>query len=501
MKVLIAAVVLLLPLISFGAVAEHWPDAWFLPMKTASEVGIIEFHQSPMLSDRTLPPVADRLPSDPPVVVPLHDIGKYGGTVRTTRDEWLTFPNVESPMTISADMRTVLPNLAESWVLSPDGRRLTLTLREGIRWSDGVPLTSDDFLFVLNDLWLNKEWAPVTNRLVRGARAVRVSDRTFYYEFPEPSPLFVFWLAQYGNFMLAPKHFYRRFHPSYVDREDLNARMKEMGFITWMTFINACRRQNIEESADAPTLDAHRVVSRSPTVVRFERNPYYFKVDPAGNQLPYIDAIESRFIDDKQVIAAMTGTGQLDFSAYELKTQDIPLLKLGEQAGVIKVNIWNRLHSSDVVIQMNFNYPDQRLADIFLDRRFREAMSIAINRDEMNEIIYFGRGTPRQVTAHPSSRLFEPHFASAHTQYDPEQARRLLDEVGLFDQNNDGLREFQDGTPLVITLEYIDWETPKEINLELVSQYWREVGIDLRLKVVDRSLQSARAQANQMQMT
>jgi peptide/nickel transport system substrate-binding protein len=480
---------------------ETWPRAWFEPAKTASELGVTKFSQSPMLDSQNLPPVEERLPDDPMVIVPLAEIGQYGGTARITTNEWLTFPNVESVLTISADMRTILPNLAESWEVSPDGRRITLTLRKGIKWSDGVPLTSDDFLFVFNDVLLNKEYAPVTNRIIEGGKAVKVTDRIFYYEFEESRPLMVNFLAQYGNFMVYPVHYYRNFHPRYVDSETLNRKLSSMGYMTWMAYYDALRRQLIEQSVDAPTLAAHKVVQRTPTLVRFERNPYYFKVDPSGQQLPYIDRVDSRQIENKEVIAAMSATGQLDFSAYELKTQDIPLLKLGERSGDIKVLIWNRLHSSDVVIQPNYNHDDKQLAALYWQHRFREALSIAINRDEMNQIIYFGRGTPRQVTAHPSSSMFEPVFATAYTQYDPSRANILLNELGLLDVDGDGLREYPDGTPLTITLEFMDWETPKAITLELVSLYWHEVGIDLRLKIIDRGLQSARAQANEMQMT
>ncbi len=479
---------------------ETWPRAWYEPMKTASEVGITQFSQSPVLDSHDLPPLKERLPDDPAVVVPMAEIGRYGGTARITTNEWLTFPNEEPVLTISADMRTILPNLAESWEVSPDGRRITLTLRKGIKWSDGVPLTSDDFLFVFNDILLNKEYAPVTLRIIEDGRAVKVSDLIFYYEFEEPRPLIENYLAQYGNFMVFPAHYFRNFHPYYVDRETLDSKLSSMGFITWMAFYSALRQQLVEESSEPPTLSAHRIVQRTPTVVRFERNPYYFKVDPTGQQLPYIDAIESRQIDNKEVIAAMSATGQLDFSAYELKTQDIPLLKLGERSGDIRVLIWNRLHSADVVIQPNYNYDDERLASLYWEHGFREALSISINRDEMNEIIYFGRGTPRQVTAHPSSLMFEPEFATAYTEYDPVRANALLDGLGLDDVDGDGLREYPDGTQLTITLEFMDWETPKGITMELVSMYWREIGIDLRLKIIDQSLQSARAQANEMQM-
>ena len=480
---------------------RYWPRAWFEPLKTASQLGITELSQSPWLDSHDLPPVEQRLPVDPVVVTPLADIGRYGGTMRIDRNEWLTFPNVEGSLTISADMRTVLPNLAESWKLSADGRRLTMTLREGVKWSNGVPHTSDDYLFVFNDLWHNEEYEPVTRRIAQGGRAVKVSDRIFYYEFEDPNPQIVNYIAHYGNFMLLPKHYYQNFHPAYVDRETLDRKIADMGFISWVMFIEACRLQDIEESAEPPTMDAFQIVEYTPKRTRMVRNPYYFKIDPAGQQLPYIDAVVSQDIESKEVIAAMSATGQLDFSAYELKTQDIPLLKLGELSGDIQVLIWNRLHSVDVAIEFNYNHEDKKLSSLYWERRFRVALSLALNREEMNQIIYFGRGTPRQVTAHPSSRMFVPEYATAYTQYDPDRARSLLDELGLKDVDGDGLREYPDGEPLTITLEFMDWETPKAITLELVSVYWREVGIDVRLKIVDMALQTARAHAGKMQMT
>ena len=478
-----------------------WPAEWFEAAATASQKGITRFTQSPYLEGLDLPPVEKRLPDDPVVIQPLGEIGTYGGTARITTNEWLTFPNVESPMTISADMRTILPNLAESWEVSPDGKVVTLHLRPGIRWSDGTPLTSDDFLFSFNDLWLNKEYSPVIDPAIEGAIGVRHDNLTFSYVFAEPNPLFVNRLAQYGNFMVLPKHHYRHFHPAYTGRAELDARIDELGFISWMAFIGASQRGRLEESADAPTLDAHRMVRRDLTRIVYERNPYYFKVDPTGQQLPYIDRIDSAIVDSKEVITTMASTGQLDFSAYELRTQDIPLLKLGERGSGIKVHVWTRLHSSDIVIQMNFNAKDTRLAKLYWDLRFRKALSVAIDRMEMNELIYFGRGTPRQVTAHPSSRFYEPWFATAHTGFDPDEANRLLDEMELRDVTGDGLREYPDGSPLTITVEYIDWETPKAINMELVESYWRAVGIDLRQKLVDSGLQNARALSGEMQMT
>lgn len=478
------------------------PDSWFEIPKTASEVGITSFSQSPMLDDAGLPPVKERLPDDPPVIEPLNNIGVFGGRAQITLGDSWQFFNWESALTISADLRNFLPNLAESWEVSPDGRITTIKLRSGLKWSDGHPLTSDDFIFTFNHIWLDTDINPVTSMLVIGGRIEKVDNLTFRYVFEDPNPMFENLIAQYGSFMVDPKHFFVKYHPSFADREFVDAKVAETGVPTWMALLDALRSAIIDEGLDMPTLRSYKIVQRTPTMVRFDRNPFYHKVDPQGQQLPYIDGIDAEdILDNAEVVTAKASTGQLDFAAFTLRTQDIPLLKLGERNGEIKVHIWRRLHSSDVAIQPNYNYADAKYRALLWDVRFRKALSLAINRPEMNEIIYFSRGVPRQVTVHPTSSYFEPHYATAHTEFDPDQARALFAEIGLKDIDGDGLVEYPDGSPLTITLEFLDFETPKGITMELVASYWREVGLDLRLKLVDRALQSARAQAGEMQMT
>ncbi len=493
------------------AVAEEarmpsdWPAEWFEPPQTASELGIARFSDSPYLDGRGLPPVQQRLPDDPVVIQPYRSIGKYGGTARITLWDMWQFFNWEHALTLSADMRNLLPNLAQSWSLSEDGRVTTVRLRAGLKWSDGAPLTADDFMFRLNHVWLDPDMSPVPHKLIKDCQFVKVNDLTFQYVFPDPNPLFVNYFAQYGSHFADPMHFFKQYHPAYRDREELDALVEEEGFVTWMAMYGALRGWGDEDAVKVPTMRAYRVVERGLTKIRLERNPYYFKVDPAGQQLPYIDEIDAIvLLENSAMIAFQAATGQLDFAAFALKTQDIPLLKLGEANGVNKVHVWTRVHISDVVIQPNYNYDDPKYRQLLWgkgERRFIRALSHAINREQMNDVIYFGRGVPSQVTAHPSSSWHEQRFANAHTRYDPDYARALLDELGLEDVDRDGLREYPDGSPLTITFEYLDFETPKAITMELVRDYWREVGIDLRLKTVERSLQSERAQANKMQMT
>ncbi len=494
--------VIITPFLLADDMPTQLPGEWYVAPRTASELGITQFSQSPLLSGRGLPTVKQRLPDDPQVIVPYGKIGKYGGKARITLGDVLTFFNMEAALTISPDLRTLLPNLAKTWEVSEDGKTTTIQLRRGLRWSDGALLTSDDFVFSFDNILMDPEVFPITSRLVLGGTIVKMDELRFRYVFDKPNPLFVNLIAQRGGFLVDPKHYFRNWHPTFVDRDELNVRIKALGYVTWMAFMDAQRNARIEESVDVPTLKAYRLVSRTPTMMRFERNPYYHKVDPTGQQLPYIDAIDAEIIlDNAELVTAKASTGQLDFAAFGLRTQDIPLLKLGERHGQVKVNIWRRLYSSDVVIQPNYNHADKRLRDLYWDKRFRHALSYAINRQEMNEIIYFGRGVPQQVTVHPTSIFYEPEFANAHTEYDPGHANKLLDDIGLQDINGDGFREFPDGSELTITMEFLDFETPKGISMELVSAYWRAVGIDLRLKLVDRALQSARAQSGAMQMT
>jgi peptide/nickel transport system substrate-binding protein len=248
-------------------------------------------------------------------------------------------------------------------------------------------------------------------------------------------------------------------------------------------------------------MDSHYLVRRTPTLRVYSRNPYYFKVDPAGHQLPYIDTFDAYSVVNKEVIAAKTSTGQFHFSAYALETSDIPLFKMGEKTGRVKVYIWKRLMGTDVVLQPNLTHSDPVKRKVFNDLRFRKALSHAINRGEINKIIYFGKATPRQTTVIPTSRFYESEFATAFTEYRPDHARQLLDDMGMKDIDGDGLRESPEGKPFSITLEWIDTETPKALTLELVSEYWREIGIDFQHRQIDSSLQNSRASAGVMDMT
>lgn len=487
-----------------GIPDDAWPASWFTGPGTASEIKLRTFHQAPMLDGQVaageLPPVRDRLPDDPIVVEPYERIGRYGGTLRIfTQAGSLNAP--EYPLIMDPQVSNVVPNLASGWEFREEGRLFVLRLRAGLRWSDGAPFTSADFVWYHKHIRLNESLTPVIPARHQGMSVTAPDSLTVHFHFEQPFVFIVQDLAHRGNNYFDPGHFLSQYHPDFRDERGLDKEAKDAGYMNWMAYFQAARRDSFQDPVGTPVMKAYRLVSRSPTILVYERNPYYPKVDPEGNQLPYIDRLQAQKTGRSEVRGAKAATGQMDFAGSSLQTQDIPLYKVGEKPYGYRTLIWNRLHGVDVAIQLNMTVEDKQLAKVFRDLRFRKALSLAINRREINEIVYFGQGTPRQTTVIPSSRFYEPEFSEAYIEYDPERARELLDAVGVKDVNGDGIRELPDGSPLAPTLEWLDIEVPRGVTMELVVSYWRAVGVDVNLKEINRGLQSARARSNSMEMT
>jgi peptide/nickel transport system substrate-binding protein len=492
-----------------GIPKDAWPASWFEPPQTASQVGLTRFRQSPMLdadvAEGRLPPLRERLPEDPIVVQPLKTIGRYGGTavVFTTSSNWwgegAILNNIEPPLRIDPEVREVLPNYARDWEYSADGTTLTLYLRKGIRWSDGHPVTADDYLFWFEKVSCNKELSPIQGKPWDTAQVTKVDDYTVRYQFKDPNPFFINQLAQHGDGYVYPKHFFKKFHPDFVPREELEKAAHDMGLRDWVAYFGRMRSLT-DPDVKCPSLHPFVIERCGPSYLVLRRNPYYPKVDPEGNQLPYIDKILALVVQDQEMMTAKACTGQATIAGYNTETSDIPLFKHGEDKCGYKTYIWNRLHGADVAIECNMTVKDPVLRRIFRDVRFRRALSLAINRGEINQTLYFGHATPRATTVIPTSEYFEERFANAYIDYDPGEARRLLDEMGVVDRDGDGKRDRPDGSPLAITLEWTPMETPKGPTMELVVEYWRQVGLDIGLKQISGNLLEERVRGNMIQM-
>ncbi|MCD6082788.1 ABC transporter substrate-binding protein [Candidatus Aerophobetes bacterium] len=479
---------------------------------------IEKFNEAPMLRTLVaagkLPPVEERLPEkdDIYVVEPIEKIGQYGGTIRTTTltpegygdDNNLSI--FTSPVKPTPDASSFIPEVAKDLVPSADYTVWTIHLRRGMKWSDGHPFTADDIMFWYEDVLLNKELTPIIGVPWKEkgeglVKVEKVDDYTVKFKFPTPRPYFINRATHMGAWDLyLPKHYLKQFHPKYTPEKELEKKVKEAGFDNWWELFGKMNSHVWGQSTnpDRPTLAPYVMVQKTADRRVWQRNPYYWKVDTAGNQLPYLDGIVTKIVTNLEVVQGMIISGEIDFAGMQATIENYPMYKRNEKKGNYRIVLWTSGMGSDVIYMVNLTHRDPILRKIFQDVRFRRALSLAINRQEINRKIYFGKAQPRQYTNIESSQYFEPEFATAYIEYNPERAKALLNEMGLFDKDGDGFLERPDGKKLGFTIEYYEIETPKKPNVELVSQYWREIGIDVKVKPISGELAGQRAPANLM---
>ena len=462
-----------------------------------------DFQEAPMLRARVrageLPPVAERLPVDPLVIVPPHQIGPYGGT-------WARYGTGPRDIGITEHRfaydglvrwgpmgKKVLPNLAVRWEIGEGGRTYTFWLRKEVRWSDGHPFTVDDLLFWYENVLINKELTPVAHRdFVRGGEVVRVEKVDAYtvrFRFKRPNGTFLLGMASGRGYEMLryPAHYMKQFHPRYVPQEDLEGMAEEVGFDLW---IQLFQDKWDWRNPELPRLWPWVVVQPPPArPVVFMRNPFYWKVDPEGNQLPYMDRMTFR-IFDRETINLKAINGEIGMQGRHMMFENYPLFMENQKRGGYRVLHW--IGGSVGGVALNLNHKDPVLREIFGDRRFRIALSHAIDRDELIEMAGFGIGQKRQPAPLPTSAFYSEAFEKAHLDYDLDLANRMLDEVGLVERNDEGVRLRPDGKPLKLAIE------TNAINnrvLALVASYWTAVGVKTEIKEEARQLLYERKRA------
>lgn len=457
------------------------------------------FNQAPMLHalvDRgTLPPVQDRLPDNPLVIVPPEQNGPYGGT-------WTRFGNGPQDVGIlearlaydglvrwDAMSREVLPNFATKWEISEDNRTYTFWLRSGVKWSDGEPCTVDDILFWYQHVLLNKELTPVVPRDFKRAGQVmvlkKVAPNVIQFQFAEPHGLFLYALASgRGYAMLSyPAHYLKQFHPDFVPQQELEAVAEEAGLDLWTRLFEDKRDwRNIEMPRIWPWLIKEPPPAR-PIVL--ERNPYYWKVDPDGNQLPYIDRMTFE-IYDRETINLKAINGEIGMQSRHLLFPNYPLFMENREQSGYRVLHWTPGNGGDMVILPNLNHRDPVLRAILEDKRFRQALSLSINRNEINQVGFFGIGTPRQMAPPKTSDFYQEAYEKSYIEFDLDRANALLDEMGLTERDPYGFRLMPDGRRLTLTLEVASVSNGP--IFELIVDHWRELGIDGEVKDLARPL-------------
>lgn len=477
--------------------------------------------ESPMLTARVeggeLPPVDQRLPKEPMVVEPLERIGEYGGTWhRTYRDvtdkgrlywylcsepflRW-SYPGYDE----------LVPNVIKDYEITSDAKTMTFYMREGMKWSDGEPLTVEDALFYWNDISMNKELNAVVPRalMIGGepGRIEEVDEYTFRVRFSQPYGMFLEFLANdYFPEMVAPKHYLQQFHADYANKANIDAALKEGDFNIWTDLFSY---YNQYDNPERPTLVAFVPQSfYNQPLVRLERNPYFFKVDTAGQQLPYIDYVEE-FKAERETGLMRAIAGKTDIQTRAISTlEDYPLIMENRDKGDFRVVPgsgagWSFMGFAGAVY-FNYFHEDPVMNEIFNDKRFRIALSHGMNRDEINQLLFKGLGVPAQFSARENTPWYEEELATRYIEYDPDRANEILDEMGLEWDRNQEWRLRPDGKPLSWIINTHIGLEPKaygEATASILKKQWAELGIDVTVKPFSGELWNTRIPAGDWEM-
>jgi peptide/nickel transport system substrate-binding protein len=468
-----------------------------------------------------MPALADRLPSEPLVVAPYDMIGTYGGTFRamSTATEAGTsdFMSVRHVNLVryADDLTTVVPNIAKSWSWNEDFTQLTFVLREGHKWSDGAPFTAEDVEFWYENLALdpNVIESPKDYVLAGGeAMTVDVIDPlTVRFNMPAAKPGFLDHFASHYAQGFQPKHFLGQYHPDI--NPDADTLAQSLGFENGYALIKAYyggsdwmdtptpmlafpdKVANLPLGA-SPTLESHILISETTEGRQYVANPYFHMVDTAGNQLPYITEMDEIFVGESEVRLLKLVNGEIDYKAQALQLDYVPLLLENQEKNGFVVDLKPEITLP--TFAFNVTSEDLEKRKVFGDLKFRQAMSVAMNRDEINEVALFGLGTPQQyIGFSPTPDFVTPEWEQHFTQFDPEMAKTLLDEIGVVDTDGDGMRELPNGDKLVLNLQVTTQGMSIKI-VELVGQTWRDVGIDNTVKEVTTDEYRSAQSANQL---
>ncbi|MCX8102363.1 MAG: ABC transporter substrate-binding protein [Geminicoccaceae bacterium] len=436
-------------------------------------------------------------PEEPRVLTDIPELGRPGGDLRMlvgrARDTRLLHVYGNARLVgYDRDLQLV-PDILRAFEVE-DGRVFTFRLRKGHRWSDGHPFTTEDLRFWWEDVALDPKLSPMgppVRMTVDGEppRVEVVDELTIRYSWSKPNPFFLpLNAAASPEFIYAPKHYLARFHAKYADPAELERLVKETKSRDWAQLFRRKERMSEFDNPELPTLQPWMLVT-APPATRFvaERNPYFHRVDANGRQLPYLDRLILEVVDAK-LIPIKTGAGETDLQARGLYFKDYTFLKESEGRSGLKTYLWREARGSHLALYPNLNANDPVWRALFRDRRFRLALSLGIDREAISQYLYYGLATPANNTILPESPLYSEEVAQACLGYDPKQANRLLDELGLKERTRDKIRKLPDGRPMELVVETAGEDTEQVDLLELVRDMWRELGIRIHTKPSEREV-------------
>lgn len=498
-----------------GVAPSDYPQQYELSAFQEAAGCTMEFSENPEIAalnarikgNGDLPPLAERLPSEPLVVIPYDAIGTYGGELNVLSNateagtsDFLSVRHV-SLVRYSDDLQTIVPNVAKSWEWNEDFTQLTMKLRAGHKWSDGAPFTSADIVFYHDNLMLDTNIFETPKDYITVAGAPMTveapDDTTVIFNLPAPKPGLIAHFATHYSQPFQPKHFLGQFHPDI--NPDADSYAQSLGFENGYDAILAYYGNSdwtdtptpmLSRAAIAdglpkstyPTLESHIYVTDTTEGRTLVANPYYFQVDSTGQQLPYISTQDELYINDNEVRILKLVNGEVDYKSQSVQLASAPLLLENQEKGDYTIHL--RPEITIGVFGFNVTHEDEAKREVFGNLAFREAMSVAINREELNEIGFFGQGTPQQyVGFSPLPEFIDQAWLSYKAEFDPDAAMAALDGIGMVDTDGDGFRELPNGDKLVLNLNFSTQGIAGQ-TVELVSQNWADVGIQSVVKEV-----------------
>lgn len=488
------------------------------------------FKESPQLADLVkagkLPAIKDRIGDDPLVVKPLHESGSYGGTLRRfftgPGDYWNGLRAASGPdrlLFFDDTGNKVVPNVAKAWEVSDGGKTTTIHLRKGMKWSDGQPFTADDIMFWYEDIFGNKDLLPShpAQMTINGKPVTieKIDEVTVAFKAPDPYYLLPMVLAgstplggdSYGGRnnlgLFAPAHYLKQFHPKYQGQDKVDQMAKAAKYDNWVTFFTFKNTWGL--NPELPTISPW--LTRSPINTpnwSLERNPYSVWVDTDGKQLPYIDKMTFTLAENIEVVNLHAIAGDIDFQGRHIDIGKLPVLLQNQAKGDYKVHLDPAGHGADCGIWFNLSYEDDpEIAKWISTADFRRALSLGIDRDQLNETFWLGLGTVGSVIPDPQNPYYPgDEYRTLWSSLDLKKANQMLDKVGLDKKDGEGYRQRTDGKGR-LRLQ-VDTEGGQFIQftkiMEMVREQWKKIGIDLTVTELERSAAETRHTANKHQL-
>ncbi|MGH8018056.1 MAG: ABC transporter substrate-binding protein [Opitutaceae bacterium] len=469
-----------------------------------------------LVREGKLPPVEQRTGAEPLVLRGPEGIGRYGGiwndAVTWPSQVWDRMNRYNAGVTLtrwSPSGYPIVPNVAKRWEASEDLKVWTFFLRRGMKWSDGHPFTANDFIYwydweVLYFQRLGYALNDDGYRLLRSGdtygRVERVDDYTVRFVFPQPNPFFLELIAGTSvKELFAPRHYLEKYHPELGDPELIREIMRRRRFSEpQQVYLEVKREDNPEHPRINPWI-YRRYSPHAPHA--FVRNPYYWAVDPAGNQLPYIDQITEEVVTP-ELLALKTASGGYPaiFETADLKLSNYGLYMAGtlrynydvRHYGSGQSSLWSIVPNLNLHVEPGDERGEQKAA-LLQSREFRQALSLAINRRAIIRAEFFGFGEPAQVAPAPASPFHSEQLYKAFTGHDPGRADALLDGLGLTRRDTDGYRTLPDGSPMVWFIIYSE-NTPPDI-FQFVLDDWAAIGIRAHARPVTEGIKFAERMA------